>query len=343
MSTGLKASQVHDRKMLELYAADAGVEHAIWNIQNDNQNLPAQAGDVWEYDILDANGKTVHVTIEYIDNQTDKITSTATSDTGLSTTVESYVSLPIVDFSYLLDNTITSIGDVTIQPNSSVEGDVQDNGELDNKGTITGNTSTENITSWPTSEQLSGFYWEDVKDLEPYDDDTIDIKHTDSIGPTYRDGSLTIKNTGKTGPKLLTITGTLYVTGDLVFQQPGGPEAYTVNLNGQTIYVEGTIYFPPQFCTISGSGCIIAVGAINFQPQVSTSNDDFLFVMSIEDTVAANPGGSFHGSMAGSVVVDLQPNCTLTWTEPPDGLNFPYDGGSRDIEGKLEIRTYTIQ
>jgi hypothetical protein len=65
--------------------------------------------------------------------------------------------------------------------------------------------------------------------------------------------------------------------------------------------------------------------------------------MSIEDTVTMQPGDSFYGSVAGDVSVDLQPGCTLEWEEPPDGLNFPYDGNPNEIEGEPEIRTYTIK
>ncbi len=39
MSTGLIAGQVFEKRMAELYAADAGVEDALWNIIDKNENL----------------------------------------------------------------------------------------------------------------------------------------------------------------------------------------------------------------------------------------------------------------------------------------------------------------
>ena len=77
--------------------------------------------------------------------------------------------------------------------------------------------------------------------------------------------NLSIDNTG--APITVTLGGTIYVIGDLDFEQTGGSSAYTIDLNGQTIYVAevendddhdtGDISFASK-CTITGSGCIIA-------------------------------------------------------------------------------------
>jgi len=40
MGTGLKTGQAYERRMDELYAADAGVEYALWQIYTKNDNLP---------------------------------------------------------------------------------------------------------------------------------------------------------------------------------------------------------------------------------------------------------------------------------------------------------------
>lgn len=339
MSTGLVVGQVHEKQTHELYAADAGVEDAIWEIKASAAGLPGVGDDPWEYSIADVNGKQVNVVIEYMDDLTYKITSTASSDTGSSTTIESYVI--ILDFSFLLDNAISSLGDVTIRPGTTVVGNVQYNGELDNKGDINGEIITDEIVHWPTANQLAAFYWEDVKDLEPYPNDTIDLRYTTIIGPLslYRDGDLNIKNTGS--QVTAELNGTVYVTGDLVFEEPGRPQAYTIDLKGHTIYVEGSITFPALRCTISGSGAIIAVGDVTFQPGILSAEDDFIFVMSLEGEVWFSPQGSFYGSLAGTTNVNLQPNSTLEWREPPDGLNFPGADGSG---GKLvlEIRTWQV-
>jgi hypothetical protein len=195
---------------------------------------------------------------------------------------------------------------------------------------------------WPTAGDLSDFFWDDVEDLTPYPYDSIDLKDTNTIGPLYRDGDLSIDNTAGY-PITLTLEGTIYVKGDLDFEQPGGSSAYTIDLNGQTIYVEkvtptkGDIFFAPQHVSITGSGCIIADGFVNFQPGVDSSPDDFVFVMSVTDYVWMKPQGDFYGSVAGNAYVDLQPGNTLTWTKPPAALNFP-DGTT----GRAQIYTYRV-
>jgi len=327
MSTGLIASQVHEKQTMELYAADAGAEDAMWKIKTAAPGLPEAGDDAWEYSIADVNDKQVNATIAYIDDHTYKITSTASSDTGSSTTVESYST--IVDISSLMGNAITSIGDVILQPDAEVTGNVQYNGELDNKGDINGEIITDEIEVWPTAGQLVAFYWEEVEGLESYPSNTIDLKNLDepkSIGPLYRDGDLYIRNTGS--QTTVELEGTVYVTGNLIFEQPGGPQAYTIDLNGQTIYVAGSITFPAQRCALSGSGCIIAVGDVTFQPNMLSAEDDFIFVMSVEGEVWFSPQGDFCGSVAGSTYVDLQPGSTLEWRAPPDGLNAPGVPGS---------------
>ncbi|MBA7702872.1 hypothetical protein ES703_111647 [subsurface metagenome] len=122
--------------------------------------------------------------------------------------------------------------------------------------------------------------------------------------------------------------GTIYVTGDLNFAQPGTPKAYTIDLDYNTIFVEGSITFPSQRVSIKGSGCIIAIGDINFQPVMEANPGDFVFVCSLTGTVNFQPQGDFYGSIAGDVEVNLQPDSTINWVPPPGGLNLPGMGGS---------------
>ena len=84
MSTGLAAGQVYEKKTDELYAADAGVEYAIWHLE--------QGGDPDDVLELTLNGKNVTVQIDKLDNPCYEpaiydITSTAVSTEGSSTTV----------------------------------------------------------------------------------------------------------------------------------------------------------------------------------------------------------------------------------------------------------------
>ena len=335
MSTGLMAGQVYEKKTAELYAADAGVEDAIWMIQHPAETgLPYECGDPpWSYDyeISDINDRHVQVHIDYLGEGTHRITSTATTDDGGNTMIEAYLAVSYLDLSALLDNAIVSDDTIEIKPGTTVGGDVwlPDEDDLDNKGDIYGKVKdNDDMTiTWPTSEQLSSYYWQDVEGA-PDPGPSIDIKYTKTIGPAYRSGDLAIDNTGDEAT--LVLEDTVYVTGDLEFQQSGSHN-YTVNLNGQTIFVEGEIVFPSQHVTISGSGCIIAVGNIDFQPSVASGEDDFVLVMSMEGVVEFNPGSDFTGCIAGNVHVQLHPGITANWISPEGkGLDFPMGLGDDD-------------
>jgi len=334
MGTGLITGDVYEMRTDELYAADAGVEDAIWKIQQGD--VPVCPGDPeWSYNIADVNGKSMEISIEYVGEGIYKITSIAVTDDGggtaaiTGTAIESYLSVSYMDFSSLLDNAIVSQDTIDIQPGTEVDGDVwlPDEDDLDNKGAINGTVNDEEDfeLTWPTADQLSTYYLALVEGA-PDPGESIDIKDTKTIGPCYRDGSLVIDNTG--GPATLVLEGTVYVTGDLLFQQPGGND-YTVDLNGHTIFAEGSIDFPSNHVSISGSGCIIAVGDINFQPSIA--GDDFVLVMSIEGRIDFKPSGEFTGCVAGNVHVQLQPNCTINWISPEGkGLDFPMGAGGDD-------------
>jgi cytoskeletal protein CcmA (bactofilin family) len=343
MGTGLKAGQTHESRTEELYAADAGWNSALRHAKEGE----VPVGGLEEEFTL--NDRTVQVTIEVAaEDQGNviayKITSTATSDTGSSTTVESYLNL--FPFDGLLDNAITSASNVTIRPGSEVYGDVQYGGTLDNSGDIYGEEipNLDNI-AWPPASVFSEFYRSCLEDegvdpddpLQYFPYNTIDLKYWGTtLGPLFRNGDLTIKNTAST-PDSVNLTGTIYVTGNLVVQQ-----TCTINLDQQVgeqtiahnMFAEGTISINPG-AVLEGSGCIVAVGDVNFQPNLPTGADDFIFLMSVEGTVKFQPGNDFYGSVAGTVDVFLQPEVDLIWWDGNDGLNFPGGGG-------VVALTYTI-
>ncbi|MEA1872661.1 MAG: hypothetical protein U9M91_04645, partial [Chloroflexota bacterium] len=244
MGTGLITGEVYERRTAELYAADAGVEDAIWKIQRGE--VPVCSSDPSRsYNITDVNGKRVEYTIEYVGAATYKITSVAvTADGGntaaiTGTAIESYVSALSMNFSALLDHAIVSYDTIEVKPGNVVNGDVwlPDEDDLSIKpssiepeAVINGEVKDEDdmTITWPTAEQLSGYYLDDVEGA-PDPGDSIDIKYTDTIGPCYREGSLAVDNTGDEAT--LVLEGTVYVTGDLAFQQSGSHN-YTINLNG---------------------------------------------------------------------------------------------------------------
>jgi len=330
MGTGLITGGVYETRTAELYAADAGVEDAIWKIQHGETPVCA-AYRSWTYPSpLDPpiilNGKSVQVTIEYQDDGSFKITSTAITDDGggtaaiTGTEIEAYVTPVSSNFTGLLDNVITSQNDIEY-PNNPEQYDLtypEGHGPVDYyEGT------------WPTPEDLARFYWEDVKDEEPYDSETIDLEGEDDwIGPLYRIGELEIENS--INPEAtLTLTGTLYITGDTLISPT---KDLILDLNGHTIFVESSSVKPPKEalyiggkCTIIGPGVIIAVGDIHFEPNIPAGMTDPIFILSVSGTTTLLPGGDFYGAIAGSVMVDLQPNTSLDYPEAGfgDGINFP--------------------
>jgi hypothetical protein len=321
MGTGLIVGEVHERRTAELYAADAGVEDAVWTIQ---RGIVLGLGQSTNYTIPNVNNRTVAVTITLVRNETDsrtyRVTSTATTDSGSHTTLVAHVNATL---RHLFDNAITSQGNIIIQPGSTVSGNVTHGGTLTNHGTINGTVTPGKFPNWPNATALSNHYLRQVQGT-PDPGPRIDIGgQTRNLTRALRNGNLEIRNTG--GPATLVLQGTLYVAGNLDFKQPGTESAYTIDLNGQTIFVTGSITFPAHRVNITGSGCIIAIGDITFQPAMQSREGDFVFVMSVGGTVRFQPRGTFYGSLAGHAEVRLQPGCRLVWRPLTKALNFPID------------------
>jgi Flp pilus assembly pilin Flp len=371
MGTGLITGEIYERRTDELYAADAGVEDAIWSISHrliplgSWQESNEQPGWwVYEYpEPLIVNGKSVDLTVYRKDLDPTcgeelvyRILATAvTDDDGntaaidSATTVEAYVLALSMNFTALLDHAIVSYNTIGVKPGDVVNGDVwlPDEDDLsiqpsssEPEAVINGTVKDKGdmIITWPTYEQLSTYYYEDV---EGTDDPgpSIDIEDTNTIGACYRDGDLVIDNTGD--PDTLVLDGTVYVAGDLKFLQSGS-HGYTIDLNGHTIFAEGGIYFPSHRVSISGSGCIIAGGDIIFHPGITSGGDDFVLVMSIAGIVDFQPSGDFTGCVAGNVDVQLQPNCTINWIDPEGkGLDFPGIGGGDELPLVSEVSIYS--
>ena len=334
MGTGLLAGRVYERRTAELYAADAGVEDAVWKIEHGEVAL-CPGDPTNNYTISAVNGKSVAVTITYVNNMTGTVTyrieSTATGgDSG--TEIEAYITDTTVSGNYsgILDNVITSPCDYTLQGPSQVnppEGE-EHGPEANYPG------------DWPTAEVFFDMYWDDVEDY-PYSSGTLDVKnYAAGIGPLGRNGTLEIINTGTAGVTV-NLTGTVYVTGDTQIGMTN--KDFTINLNGQTIFVESATGAAPEDdpcnpednkyalqigtkCTLTGSGCIIAVGNIEFKPNLPCNPNDYIFVLSVRGKTYMQPNGDFYGTLAGSAEVYIQNGEANWWASPfiSEGLNFPY-------------------
>jgi hypothetical protein len=354
MGSGILAGVVHERRTAELYAADAGVEDAIWKIQYGETPVCPASPEPSCYSISDINGKNVTVCIEY-DTGTGmyKITSVAITNgdgSGVAaidsnTAVEAYVSFSYMDLSSLLDNAIVSDTFIGIKNNVYVSGNVTSGGEVQCWGAggcedIVDGTVTDNAElNWPEADDFITYYMEDVEGLDPpfpYTD-PLNVAGADiQLGALYRDGPWTIFD-GSNDGGMVTLSGTVYITGNL--EVGTQKNEFTLNLNGQTIFVAsdstGSGHEALKIgdkCTIIGSGCIIAVGDVYCAPKGNVgSENDFVLVMSIDGTATVQPSGTFYGCIAGDLSVDVKSgdNATIIHTDPEGiGLNFPgMEGG----------------
>ena len=326
MSTGLIAGEVYERRMDEVYAADAGVEDALWNIQlkTDKVTELTQCNQSTNYTITDVNGKKVGINITLMTVWDDipcdyRVVSTATGD-GSGTEIEAYVTgeSKYGDYWGIMDNVLTSLGEITLKPGTNVTPLEGEHAPLDYYS-----------GGWPETWELEEFYGQQVEDETPYPFGTIDLIEGDmDLGPLYREGELDIVNTSNT-PATLTLTGTIYITGDTLIGKTG--KDFTLDLNDQTIFVASNSSDPQKAlwiggqCTIVGPGVIVAIGDIYFEPNIEAGMTDPIFIMSVSGQTLLQPGGDFYGSIAGSVEVDLQPGTSLTYPEDEgwfEDLNF---------------------
>lgn len=343
----LKASQSGEQVLKGRYAADSGVEAAMYQISQNDTNPT-----VSDYSLNDRN---VDVTIQEIVGGVYKIISTATSDTGGNTTIECYYGT--LDYSSLLDSAITTNGTLKLFSGTNVTGNIStsDCSVVCSPGNCPGcpnwtccvdcpnctNCCSEEQLAWPTAEKLSEYYYNKAKDY-PYSSDTIDLAGNDlTIGPLYQDGELKIRNSKTNENATLTLNGTVYVTGDLNIATT--QNSFTLNLNNQTIYCNSStekyaITVGPHKPTIIGSGCVIAVGGIYFAPGGDVGGkDDFVLIMSLEGTAYLQPDGSFYGAVAGNAEVDMKHGMLYHTGYEDEGIDFPIG------QGVKKVLSYTIK
>jgi len=343
MSTGLLVGKVYENKMYDYYAADAGVEDAIWRIQHNNLVFVNNCSYL---EPITVNDRSVNVVVyrEDLDptcgeNFTYRILSISTTDDGSGTAaidsttmIDTHLSVSYMDFSNLLDNAIVSDTHISIKNGVDVIGPVTSGGTVDDKSGVPGPITENAELNWPSSEDLKAYYFNDVKDLEPpfpYSDPLNIEGDNIMLKALYREGDWTIYNDSNTAGTV-TLNGTVYVTGDL--QVGVTNKDFTLNLNNQTIFVEGkgasakSIEIKDK-CTIIGTGCIIALGDVYFAPNGDAgSEDDFVLIMSVDGTTTLQPSGTFYGCIAGNVCVEVKSgnNATITHTSPEGkSLDFP--------------------
>ena len=330
MVGGLRAGHVFETGAAELYAADAGVEDAVLKIQQwveEVQSLHCGGGNhSWTYPSpLVVNAKAVAVTITWVRNITNGmmycVNSTATSNNS-RTQIAAYVTRTSVagDFSGITENVITCPGEINYYGKVNV-----DPAEGEEHGPVSNYSG-----AWPTAAELRGWYQWDVKDATHYySDTTIDLNGvSQNLGPLYVNGKLTIMNSKNT-PATLTLTGTIYATGDTLVGTTS--QAFTLVLNGTTIFVASdSSKYALQIgdrCRMDGSGCLIAVGSTYFAPQGDIGSEAGpVLTLSVVGSTLLQPSGNFYGTVAGNVTVDVKSGSGQNLIYPEAGfgvVNFP--------------------
>ena len=340
-NTGLNNGVIVEDKTDELYDADAGVMDAIWKINNPDEvpGMPTAIEDpplVYSIPILNSES----------DHDIDIILDLVNYDNGGTYRVRSWVGDSVVDNAVLIDtiiatiwldysditnNVITSPNDYITQGPTTLDPDEgEEHGPVGDYG-----------GPWPTAEDLATWYGRDVDKGNPFPDDELLLTGVDiSFGPEYVDSDFYIHSNDNQN-ETLTLDGTLYITGQT---ELGGPKDFTLDLNGNTIFIEsdltgggagGTALWIAGNVTITGSGCIIAMGDINFEPQMDSSPSDYILILSVEGQTWMHPNGDFYGTLAGNSEVLVQ-NGEAHWTDPDDvegGINFPGSSGGEMIWG----------
>ena len=343
MGTGLKASQTHERRTDELYAADSGINLAMWQLGPGELAVPEAGVELPQFEL---NDTTVNVAIQIVDagdgggngSPSYLVTSIATSDTGSSTTIESYIfltTLPILEYG------IASNSSVNFQHGITVNGDVYANGDIrlqqaaiiDGDAVSTGSIVPMDQVSGESFEGVAPIVWPPLEiDIERYKDDAR---------ATLWLGDYVVPD----GPGETTL-GPLYITGNLRVGRD-----HTIVLAG-TVYVEGVIKFE-QNANLRGSGSLIGEKTIDLQQMIASDPQHHILVMSTTGSIYFRqqidtrgliyaPSGAVKFDQATNLVggiignsVDIQASSTITYDlDDPWGLEQPVS--------VLRIRTYTI-
>lgn len=324
MGTGLIVGRVHEERMDELYAADSGVEDAIWQIINKAAQLPQSTDDdPWVYSIADVNGKGVSVSIEYIDEKTYKITSTATTeDSNSSTTIESYVKR----VASILDYAVVALsGDITISGNTDIDSypepnqaNIYANGdiELEGKAAAVHGDATATGSIFDKHNGITGVKTEGLDPPLEFSKIDTSIYENEANNGELIEGDLVIKTSRTLGPAR--ITGNLTLTSSAVLTLGG------------TVWVDGEITTDGSI-SIEGAGPLVAVGNIQVSGRGVLAPEKMPVIISTEGnittagnrtiaavlyapngTIDVSGGAGVFGAMTGKEVI-ISTSCTQAY------------------------------
>lgn len=293
MTTNLNANRIIESKTEGIYAADAGIQDALWKLGNGVEPFP---GSDTSYNLTEdgvnpvlINGMTVTIEKVALDEVAGGGLYTVRSTARLDGQVKAVITAQAVagsDYHWLFEHAITAGGDVNTSPNDTIYGGILCGGDFDGDATVNGEVVQGATIRMPTETQLTAFYLAQVdSDNETpyyypshgYSSGTYNVSGGTVTDPVmipamYRKGNLSIVGSG-----YAQLTGTIFL--DRNADGTGGQfdlsdKDVILDLNGHTIYA--TYYGNCQHDAVNfgdasqirGPGCVIGVGNVNFQPKL---------------------------------------------------------------------------
>jgi hypothetical protein len=276
IGTGHIAGQVHEVRMEQLYAADAGVEDAVWRMQSGEISSPVACEDPeeWSYNVT-INGETVDIRVEFVGDEVFRVISTTTGEDS-ATVVESYVFWGSHWRDLLNYGVIALHGDINIDGTSKLDSHpVPNNTHIYAHGGITmggaksavyGTATATGSISDPNN-GITGTKTEYASTLTFALPDTSLYYGMASRGQLI-EGDLEITSSRTLGPAR--INGNLYLRSHAVVTL-GGP----VWVNGEILTDGGSV--------IIGEGPIIGTGRVYVAGRAEPGTDKMPVVISTAD------------------------------------------------------------
>ena len=242
VTTSLNVGRHTEIQVDDYYAADAGVETAIWYIRQetpDFSKVPENVDDVTTFQVPGVNGQTMDVKVTRTKLREFKVESTINPN---GTKVIAYVVQGNLD---IFDAALASTGDITLKKNATVDGPIFLGGSLKTSDPFYHDATLDSIgdttLTFPSENDNNEF--------------ALGFKIEAQGGGTHV-GDLIIDDSNRI------FSGPLYITGNLTTEKDlnttnGNP----IVLNG-TIYVEGTIHINDG-SEITGHGSIVSAALDN--------------------------------------------------------------------------------
>jgi hypothetical protein len=327
VSTSLTANRAVDETDKSVYAADAGIEYALWQVQN---NPSLQLPSVGQQSSLPfsetLNGKNLTITISNQDGTTFTIISTTEGGVGRNATVSSDVDLTFSggSSSAVFDYALASLGgDITLSGNTDVEADEVEQGNiysnanvgLSGNAKVNGDASAYGTITTINNSRIMGQEYPGYPQLTPPTVDTAS-RESETLAGTcvpVTHTSWTISGTGN-----YQHTSPVHVSGNLSISRLG-----TVTFE-QAVCVDGNL-------SISSLSTVIFQGGVKVGGSIYIStNNSITFGSTVHVT------GNFQTT--GNSAINLGGTVYIKGAISMSGNSASFNGGSWVIaEGNITL------